>query len=187
MTTTPEPTLAQPRLVRTGSSGPLSESIIPAEPGKFYAYSPVFTDGKPLYALMDCKANKARILAHAGELGREVHLWFHFHGTAHAQVRSVKSAQTSGLLDHANAEFDEVWVAPATIAIEDFYALCAQRNSVELAKICMASCLERKTSIDLAPQMVVAVMTSAGKYGLFLVKEIAPTSVSIDACHVLLP
>lgn len=180
-------TLEKPRLVRTGTSEPLSESIIPAMPGKFYAYPFVFTDSRPLYALLDCKANKGRPLAHAGELGREVHLHFGFDGTICARVSSIKTARNAGLLGHVNAEFDDVWVAPAEIAIEDFYALCAQRNSAKLADICKVACWERKGSTDVAPGIIIAVMTSASKYGLFLVKELSPTSASIDACHILLP
>jgi hypothetical protein len=180
-------TLAQPRLARTGSLGPLSKSIIPAELGKFYAYAPVFTDGEPLYALMDCKANKARILAHAGELAREVHLHFEFDGSVRARVSSIKTAQAAGLLGHVDAEFDDVWVARADIAIEDFYALCARRDSAALVEISKAACQKREVSADIAPGIIIAVMTSAGKYGLFLAKELTPTSISIDACHIWLP
>ncbi len=180
-------TLGQPRLARTGTPGPLSEAIITAVPGKFYAYSPIFTDGKPLYALLDCKANKSRELAQAAKLSREVHLHFGFGGATPARVSSIKMIQAAGLLARAGAEFDDVWVAPARIAIEDFYILCARRDSAKLVNICKASRPECGTSMGVAPGVIVAVMTSAGKYGLFLVKELTPMSVSIDACHVLLP
>ena len=182
MTTTIDPR----RLARTGTLGPLSESIIPAVPGEFYAYPSIFTDGKPLYALMKCKATKARILGHAGELAREVHLHFGFESATRARVSSIKTAQAAGLLGPVNAEFDDVWVAPAQIAIEDFYVLCAQRDSTKLAEVCKASCSERVTSMNVVPDLIVAVLTSAGKHGLFLVKELTPASVDIDACHVLL-
>ncbi len=177
--------LEKPRFVPTGITGPLSESIIPAVPGKFYAYAPIFTDSKPLFALLDCKANKSRKLADAGELGREVHLFFEFVGDL-VRVSSVKMAQATGLLGHISAEFDDVWVAPASIEIEDFYTLCAQRDSAKLAHICKGACHKRKESINVTPGLVIAVMTSAGKYALFLVKEVSPKSVSIDACHALL-
>jgi len=180
-------TLQRPLFARTGSLGPLSGSIIPAELGKFYAYSPVFTDSKPLYALMDCKANKARTLAHASELGQEVHLHFGFDGVTSARVSSIKAAQTAGLLGHTGTEFDDIWVAPAPTAIEDFYVLCARRDSAKLSDICKLACRERAVSMRVVPGDVVAVMTSAGKYGLFLIKEQSPMSVSVDACHVLLP
>jgi len=179
--------LEQPRLVRTGVPGPLSEAIITAVPGKFYAYSPIFTDGKPLYALLDCKANKSRELAQAGELGREVHLHFEFDSMTPSRVSSIKTAQAEGLLARADVKFDDVWVAPADIAIEDFYALCARRDSARLADICKAACRKHEASTGVEPGITVAVMTSAGKYGLFLVNELTPMSVSIDACHVLLP
>ena len=173
------------QLVRTGASGPLSESIIHAVPGKFYAYASIFTDSKPLYALMDCKANKSRSLACADELAREVHMHFEFDSTTRARVSSIKVAQAAGSLGQIKSEFDDVWVAPAQIAIEDFYTLCAQRDSTKLADICNATC-QSKIFTDIAPGIIIAVMTSARKYGLFLVKELTPTSVSIDACHVLL-
>ncbi len=179
-------TLNFPQLARTGSSGPLSNAIIPAVSGKFYAYQSIFTDCKPLYALLDCKANKDRTLAHAGELGREVHLHFEFDGTTRARVSSIRAAKTDGLLGHVKVEFDDVWIAPANIAIEDFYILCALRNSMKLADICKTACKNRELSTDMAPGMIVAVITNAGKYGLFLVKELTPISVSVDACHVLL-
>jgi hypothetical protein len=180
-------TVVQSRLVRTGNLGPLTESIIPAVPGKFYAYQPTFTLDKPLYALLDCKANKSRTIAQASELGREVHMLFEFDDAFMARVSSIKATQDRGLFAGIEAEFDHVWVAPAPIEIEDFYSLCAKRDSARLVEVCMEACSERQKSIGVAPGMVVALMTSGRKYGLFLVKELTPTSVSIDACHVLLP
>ncbi|MFA6294986.1 MAG: hypothetical protein WC666_00995 [Candidatus Paceibacterota bacterium] len=145
-------TLENPRLARTGASGPLSDSIIHAEPGKFYVYSSVFTAERPLFA----------------------------------RVFSIKSARATGLPIDANNKLDDVWVAPANIAIEDFYVLCAQHDSMKLVDICEVACLEREVSTKVVSRIVVAVITSTGKYSLFLVKEISPTSISIDACHVLL-
>lgn len=179
--------VVESRLARTGSLGPLSESIIPAIPGKYYAYSTVFTDDEPLYALLDCKANKSRTLAQATDLGHEVHLRFEFDDAACAGVSSIKSAQSAGLLGPAYVQFDDVWVAPSGVAIEDFYNICARRDSEKLMDTCKAACHEHKESTSLARGAVIAVMTSAGKYGLFLVKDITPTSVSVDACHVLSP
>jgi hypothetical protein len=175
-------------LVPTGQPGLLSDSIISATPGKFYAYQPVFTDQKPLYALLDCKANKSRTTAQASELGREVHLHFGFKGATPVRATSVKTAMATGLFAPVDAEFDDVWVAPAAgIAIEDFYTLCAKRDSAGLANICKAACSKRETSIIVTPGIIVAVMTSGGKYGLFMAKQITPTTASVDACHVLLP
>lgn len=184
-------TLERPQLVPTGASTGLSEEIIPAVEGKYYAYQSCFTDHRPLYALLDCKANKARELASAGVLGHEVHLYFELGGSlggkAPARVSSMKAARTTGLSIPASVEFDDVWVAPAGVAIEDFYTICAKRDSAKLVDVCKTACETRKTSIVLSQGLIVAVMTGAHKYGLFLVKEIAPTSVSIDGCHILQP
>lgn len=176
-----------PPLARTGSLGPLSEHIIPATPGTSYVYSSVFTGDRPLYALLDCKANKSRALAHAGMLGREVHLHFVFEDTTHATVSSIKAAKDAKLLGDINAEFDEVFVAPAGIAIEDFYTLSARRDSKKLIKICQTACQQHETCAFVTSGNVIAVLTGGRKYGLFLVKELTPTSASIDAYHILAP
>ena len=136
---------------------------------------------------MDCKANKSRTIEQVSDLGREAHLLFEFDGTAFARVSSIKTAQAAGLLGHVKAEFDEARVAPANIAIEDFYTLCAQRDSAKLVDICMTACLKCETSAEVASRNIVAVVTNAGKFGLFLVKTTASKSISVDACHVLLP
>ncbi len=176
-----------PSLARTGSLGPLSEQVIPAMPGTNYVYSSTFTGNRPLYALLDCKANKSRALIHAGILGREVHLHFAFEDATRAKVSSIKVAKTAKLLGDVNAEFDEVFVTPADIAIEDFYTLSARRNSKKLIEICQVACQQRKTSALVVPGMIIAVLTSGHKYGLFLAKELTPTSVSIDAYHIWAP
>ncbi len=176
---------APPRLARTGSSGPLSEQIIPATPGTNYVYSSLFTGERPLYALLDCKANKSRVLAHAALLSREVHLHFAFEDAARAKVSSIKMAKDGGLLGNISTEFDDVFVAPADIAIEDFYTVSARRDSGKLIEICQAACQQHKTCAVVAPGMIVAVLTGGGKYGLFLVKGLASMSASIDAYHIL--
>jgi hypothetical protein len=54
-----------------------------------------------------------------------------------------------------------------------------------LVEICKVAC-KRGEGITLNSGMVIAVMTSSGKYGLFFVKGLASTSILIDACHILL-
>jgi hypothetical protein len=177
-----------PLLARTGSLGRLSEDVIPATARKNYVYSSTFTVRRPLYALLDCKANKSRAIAHVGTLGREVHLCFAFETAKRAKVYSIGTANDTGFLGDANVEFDEVFVAPATsIAIEDFYVTSAKRDSARLIEICRAACKERKTYALVTPGMIVAVLTSGNKYGLFLVKKVTPTSVHVDAYHIWAP
>lgn len=175
---------------RSGSEaqGALSNAIIPAVRGEYYSYSTVFTDEKPLYVLMKCRANKDRIIASAEELGSEANLLFRFDSTTHAQVCAIKTAHTWGLLgDSVNGElFGETWIAAAGITPEDFHKIRSQKNVNELVEISKAACSERKVFADLKPGAVMAMMTDAGKYGMFMVKEITPKSIHIDACHILL-
>ncbi|MES2215936.1 MAG: hypothetical protein V4481_01420 [Patescibacteria group bacterium] len=181
-------TLARPqRFVPTGKPGPLSQSIIFAEPGRFYAYSSDLMEIKPLFALLDCKANKARTLAQATELGPQVHLHFKFDGTHLAQVFSIKASHAAGWLGQIKDNFDDVWIGRASIEVGDFYTLIDAQDSTKLMDVCMASCHEHRTSMNVAPGMIFSVMTGDRKYCLFLVKNVEPHSVSIEACHVWLP
>lgn len=165
-----------------------SELVIPAVPGEYYVYFSEFTKERPLYALMKCKANKARPIAAAEDLGYEVNLLFLFGSPNQVQVCAVRAAHASGLLgDSINGEsFGETWIAPAGIAAEDFYELRLRKDVVELVKTCQVACSERKMSIALNPGAVIAMMTDGGKYGLFFVKGLTPVSIQIDACHILL-
>ena len=165
-----------------------STLVIPAVPGEYYVYSSEFTEERPLYAFMKCKANKNHTLAAVGDLGHEANLLFLFGSLTKVQVCSVRTAHASGLLgDSINSEsFGETWVAPAGITTEDFYKLRSRKDVVGLVETCCAACSQRETSIALESGAVVAMMTDGGKYGLFLVKELTPTSIQIDACHILL-
>ena len=166
----------------------LSQLVIPAVPGEYYAYSSEFTEERPMYALMKCKANKERPIAAAKDLGYEVNLFFLF-GSPHVQVCSIRMAHAFGLLgDSVNSEsFGETWIAPAGITVETFYELRSQKDVVMLAETCRAACFKsREVFITLDPGMVIAMMTDGGKYGLFFVKGFTPTSIQIDACHILM-
>lgn len=166
----------------------LSESVISAVPGEFYAYASEFTDERPMYVLMKCKANKSRPIAAAEELGHEVNLLFLFDSPIQAEVCAIKTACASGLLGHSvNTElFGETWIAPARITATEFYGLRSQKDVGVLVEICQVACADHVVSIKLDPGIIIAMMTDGGKYGLFLVKEIASKSIKIDACHILL-
>jgi hypothetical protein len=166
----------------------LSQLVIPAVPGEYYAYSSEFTGERPLYAFMKCKANKARSIAAARDLGYEANLLFLFGSPNQVQVCAVRAACTSGLLgDSVNVEsFGETWIAPAGITADDFYELRSRKDVETLVKICRATCSKREVSIALDPGMVITMITNGGKYGMFFVKRITPASIRIDACHILL-
>lgn len=164
-----------------------SDLVIPAVPGEFYAYSAEFADVRPLYALMKCKANKARPLAAAGELGLEANLIFLFGDPHRVQACAMNEAHAFGFLgDVASVKpFGETWIAATGITVENFYDLRSRQDVVAMMKICQASCAKRETSIVLELGTVVAMMTDGGKYGLFFVKELTQESMQIDACHIL--
>ncbi len=166
----------------------LSPLVIPAVPGEYYSYSSEFTDEKPLYVLMKCKANKNRTIAEAGNLGCEANLLFRFSNSARAEVCGIKMAHASGLLgDSINSgSFGETWIAPAGITAEEFYELRSRKDVESLVKICQNKCAEHEVSATLNPGTVIAMMTDGGKYGLFFVKKLTPTSIQVDACHILL-
>lgn len=165
-----------------------SELVIPAVPGEYYAYSSEFTEERPLYALMKCKANKDRPIVAAEDLGYEVNLLFLFGSQNQVQVCSVRAAHASSLLGNSvNGEsFGKTWIAPAGITAEDFYELRSRKDVVALVETCQATCSKREVSITLNPGAVIAMMTDGGKYGLFFVKGLTPASIQIDACHILL-
>lgn len=172
-----------------GQSSALKESsdlVVPAVRGEFYKYSSTFTEGRPLYVFMKCKSNKDRMLASAAELGSECNLVFLLGDRQH--VCSIRTAHASGLLgDSVSGEsFGETWIAVAGISPEDFYKLRSEKNVEALTSICHEACAKRETSMALEPGLVVAMMTDVGKYGMFLVKELAPAGIEIDACHILL-
>ena len=183
----PETTQSSPLRRQAADRPPPSEMIIPAVPGEFYAYPSNFTIEKPLYALMKCKSNKARMIAEAGRLGHEASLLFRFDTATHAQVCAIKTARAYGLLGAIDGEpFGETWIKPVAMSTEEFYDLCVQENTALLVEICKEACSQRETVADLKKGMVIATMTDAGKYGLFLVMELTPESIGIDACHILL-
>lgn len=166
----------------------LSDLVIPAVRGEYYVYSSMFTEERPLYALMKCKANKDRPVAAAGDLGREANLLFLFGSQDQIQVCAVSTAHALGLLSASidSSSFGETWIGHAKITAENFYELRSQKDITALAEICQAVCLKHEMPVALEQGTVIAMMTGGGKYGLFFVKEITQKSIWIDACHILL-
>jgi hypothetical protein len=166
----------------------LSQEVIPAVPGEFYAYSSEFTVERPLYVLMKCKANKSRPVEVASKLGKEVNLIFLFDSFVQARVDAIKTAHARGLLGNSiNGElFGETWIAEADITTEDFHNIKSRKNVAALVRACMTACSQHKSTVKVKPGSLIAIMTDLGKYGIFLVEELTPTSIEIDACHILL-
>ncbi len=171
-----------------GVQGVLSNEVIPAVRGEYYAYSSKFTPWRPLYVLMKCKANKNRRIGDLKDLGREANLLFRLGDPAHVEVCSVRIAHSFGLLGNSvdPENFDDTRIAPTGITAADFYRLRSQKDAAKLVEASRSVSPEPTLSIALKPGLVVAMTTHRGKHGLFLVKGIAPGSIQIDACHILL-
>lgn len=169
------------------ATGILSEGIIPAVPGEFYSYSSEFTEEKPLYVLMKCKANKARAIAAAEKLGREANLVFQFNGPNKARARSIAEHAEGPLRNLMDVNlFGETWIAVTSLLLGEFSNIRLQRDVTTLVEVCKLACSSRESSLELYPGAIIAMMTDGGKYGLFLVKQLTSRSIQIDACHILL-
>ena len=99
---------------------------------------------------------------------------------------STKTAKVAGLLGETTAGFEDVFVAQANIAIEDFYTISAQRDSAKLIKVCKSACSHHETSVVVTRGMIIAVLTAGGVHGLFLVKSLTSVSADVDGYHMLM-
>lgn len=165
----------------------LSQGIIPAVRGEYYSYPSVFTQDRPLYALMKCKSNKARLVPEVSKLGPEVNAFFQF-GAGNPRIISIKEADALGLLESTQPEetFCDIWFASANLTAEQFMKLRERKNADELVMGCQNALIGRQVSVELREEQVVAMMTADGKYGMFLVEEATIFSIQIEACHILL-
>lgn len=163
--------------------------IIPAVPGEYYSYSSDFSSKNPVYALMSCKANKDRPKIDLFSLGNEANLLFLFNLTGGVEVCSIRDACDLGIIqDSIRLRLrDNTLISKTEMSPEEFYKIRAQKNASALVETCKAVHQNKKTKFaQLKQNMVVSVMTTGGKYGLFLIKEINEMSVKIDACHILI-
>ncbi len=163
----------------------LSQGIIPAVRGEYYSYASVFTEERPLYALMKCKSNKARLIGELSVLGPEATAFFQFNG-AGPRILSLKKAFASGLLEsmQPTGAFGDVWFAPTTLTAEQFMKLWTSKKTGDLVSACQHALSGRQVTTELREELVVAMMTDSGKYGMFLVEEVTMSSVLIEACHI---
>ncbi|HEY0907917.1 MAG TPA: hypothetical protein VGE35_01065 [Candidatus Paceibacterota bacterium] len=165
-----------------------TQEVIPAVPGEFYAYPADFTKTHPLYPLLKCKSNKARAISDAAGLGSEANLVFHPDTAQWARVSTAKIELAHGLFRAiASQPFGDTWIKAINMSPDEFYGICQRRDAASLKEICQEACAQHEVHADLQRGTVVAMMTDGGKYGLFLVTELTPELVAIDACHVLLP
>ncbi|MEX0910332.1 MAG: hypothetical protein WDZ73_01085 [Candidatus Paceibacterota bacterium] len=166
----------------------LSDEIMPAEQGEFYAYTAEFTPDRPVFVLMKCKSNKNRPIEQLSELGSEANMLFQFLDFNQASVCSVETAKLEGLIDlqvdwHPSAE---TCLGLPDIHIEEFQEVCSRKDVARLVAICSSVCSEQGRLVDLNEGSIVAVATNDGKYGLFLLEEIYSESIRIAACHIRL-
>ncbi len=165
----------------------LSEQIIPAVPGEYYAYTSEFTEKRPEYALMKCKSNKARPMTDLPELGSEANLLFLFDASEDVKVCSVGEASDLGIIEGSikSGLCYDTSIAETQMSTDEFYNVRAKKDVQVLADICKTANQKISLFISLKPSIVVSVLTTGGKYGLFLIKDMDKMSIKIDACHVL--
>jgi hypothetical protein len=164
-----------------------SDPVIPAVRGKFYSYSSLFTPDRPVGFLMDCKANKHRPITDVADYAQEHDLTFVFaSGVSVCSPNAAPSIRLLGGLIAADEINETFIIARADISEGAFYALRQKKDGHALAEICRQMVPRNNVTVTLSAGMIFAVITESGKYGLVLVKELTPTSVKIDAAHILL-
>lgn len=166
----------------------LSNQIIPAVRGEYYSYSSEFSGQKPVYVLMKCKANKNRSKDDLLNLGDEANLIFLFNHNENIQVCSVKDASDLSIIDESikSAIIHDTKITQTNLLSDEFYKICSTRDGSILKDICTTNPIKHRVLISLKFGMVISMMTTSGKYGLFLVKDLGNKFLRIDACHILL-
>jgi hypothetical protein len=164
-----------------------SELLIPSVRGEYYNYTARFSTVRPLYCLIKCKANKDWQLSDVESVVNEIDVVFVFGATV--QVCSPNS--TASLLNplgdiFIHEELNSTKIARANITAERFCQLREQKDGPTLAEVCRKSVAQNDEVVDLNEGAVIAMVTASGKYGLFLVRELTPSSLKIHACHILL-
>lgn len=173
-------------VTETGTTAP-SDPVIPAVRGEFYSYSTEFTTERPLGFLMKCRANKGRSITDALDYAHEHDLTFVFSANG-VQVCSPNAAPSIELLGDivVTSELNQTMIARADITETEFNRLRQQKNGPDLAVFCCKAVQRSENVLTLTTGAVIAVATESGKYGLLRVTELTPSSVRVDACHILL-
>ena len=170
----------------TPSSPMASEAVIPAVRGEFYSYRALFSYDRPLGYLMKCKANKDRTLAFGEDNPKGIDLVFVFDNGV--SVCSPNSAPAVRLLEDLvdPKVLNQTRIAVAGITVDEFNQLRERKNGSALAEVCRTAVARNDSIVTLMSGIIVAVTTESGKFGLLLVKELTPSTVRVDACHILL-
>lgn len=164
-----------------------SEQVMPAVRGKFYSYTSAFSKDRPLYFMMDCKANKSRtITTDVRHIVQELDLTFVFgNEVILSSPNSTPSAELLGSVIADPEELTQSEIRVATVTEDAFYDCYYGKKESFLVDIHRTSGAS-KSSVVLSSGLVLSVKTDSGKYGLILVKDLTPSACEIDACHILL-
>lgn len=163
-----------------------SEPVIPSVPGEFYNYATEFSIDRPLGYLMKCKANKNRPVSEAPHIDQHIDLVFTFHNGV--RVCSPNSAPSVKLLgDIANGDLKQTLIGRANINEALFNEMRRVRSGEALMSLCFRTADKESLELSVGTifAVVTAVLTDSRKFGLFRVKELTPSSVKLDACHIL--
>ncbi len=168
------------------SRRPVVDPVFPAVRNEFYSYRQMFSEESPIGYLMKCRANKGRPMGHVEYIDEQIDLVFFFDGQI--TVCSPRAQRSERLLDGILSDSNKLGrttLSAFYMKPEEFYRIRSSQDGQGLAQICRASQLQRH-SLTLSVDTVFAAMTESGKYGLFLVKELTSSSITVDACHILL-
>jgi hypothetical protein len=166
-----------------------SEQIMPAIKGEFYAYTSDFSPERPLYFLMDCKANKARsITVDVEQLLQELDLTFIFGDEV--LLCSPNSGPSIGLLSSvvkgANLRrLNETGIRLSSVPAERFRRCFDARSGLMLVDAFQGSGAS-EYAVRVSKGMTLSIKTASNKYGLILVKDLTASKCSLEACHILL-
>lgn len=162
-----------------------TEKIIPAVKGKFYSYSAHFSTEKPLYFLMDCKANKGRSLnTDKPDLERELDLVFIFDNSP--LICSPDSPEAKQILNGLSLSRPRnTDIRSTNISLDVFYHLYDEKAGSDLIDVYESS-YDSNNAKPLHEGLMLALKTSSGKYGLITIKDLTESSCTVDACHILL-
>jgi hypothetical protein len=165
-----------------------SEQIMPAVRGEFYRYTSNFSEDRPLYFLMKCKANKARpTTTEVEQMLQELDLTFIFGDKVF--LCSPNSAPSIRLLGNVMEgaslrRLNETEIRLSNVPTEEFYRCLDARSESLLVDTFRVSGASESTVL-LFKGMTLSIRTASNKYGLILVKDLTASTCRIEACHIL--
>lgn len=166
----------------------LSEHLIPAVKGEFYDYDYRFFSERPVFALLKCKSQKGRPIADLSDLGEEANILFSFVKNSQVIADSIQTLNDSKVFANKFDKdfFGETYIGYSDISADQFYSMRDHQDIDSLIFHCNNSCYKKSESLVLKEGDIFAAVTKSNKYGMFLIKEIMPSSILINACHILL-